>query len=465
MNRRSSVLRGGARAVTGLLVVGACGVAVALLGSAELPSTTREPLAITVDTTQNATRSLVCAGSFAELGADPDRPSAAIPVGAPTVAVAGEAAGRAELTRPEGGDGLPGVFSGPLVDPLAAAQIQSVHTEKLEGMAGSACAEPLNEQWLLGGSTSAGVSTTLSIGNPGSVPATVQISVFDESGAVDPVRSSGLLVPAGTQQTVPLSGFAPDRGRVAVRIESTGAPVVASLGVGQVEGITPFAVSSVTRQSAPSERQVLPGLANESDRKDGPSDAGEGDEFPVVVQVFAPGGESGTARLAAIDGAGKRVDLGSIEFVANAVGEARVASWPKGANALIVEADAPVLAAALGSATEDDAHDYEWFAPAPEIASATPVAVPMVTGGQLIVANPGTKDAEVTIASADGSGKPSKTTVPAGAAVVVKAPAQAVLTSTEPVHAGVRYLAGGAIAGYPVLAPDPRGGELTVHTR
>lgn len=465
MGDRSRMLRGGARAVTGLVVVVACAAALALLGTVTLPEVTRDPLAITVDTTQNASRSLVCAGSFAELGADTSRPGVAIPTGTPAVAVAGAAAGGAELTRSEGGAGLPGVFSAPLSDPLAAAQIQAVDTENLQGVVASACADPLNEQWLLGGATTTGISTTLSLGNPGSVPATVQITVFDENGAVDAVQSAGVLVAPGAQQIVSLNGYAPDRERIAVRVESTGAPVTASLGVGQVEGISPFAASSVTRQSAPGLRLVLPGIANVSDHEHGPSDSGEGDEFPVVVRAFAPGGESGTVRLRAVDRTGRSTDVGQIELTADAVGEARVAHWPGGANALIVEADVPVLASALGSSTESEQHDYEWFVPAPEIAVGEPVAAPLVSGGRLVLVNPGAEDAEVEIARADGAGRTSTARIPAGAAVVVRAPGAAVLTSSAPLHAGVRYLGEGTIAGYPVLAPDPRDGELTVYTR
>ncbi len=465
MSDRSRILRGGARAATGLVVVAACAAVVALLGTTSLPEVTRTPLAITVDTTQNASRSLVCAGSFAELGADTSRPGVAIPSGTPTVTAAGAVADSVELKRSEGGSGLPAVFSAPLADPLAAAQIQAVDTENLRGVVASACADPLNEQWLLGGATSTGISTTLSLGNPGSVPATVQITVFDENGAVEAVQSAGVLVAPGAQQIVSLNGYAPDRERIAVRVVSTGAPVTASLGVGQVDGISPFAASSVTRQSGPELRLVLPGIANESDHEHGPSDAGEGDEFPVVVRAFAPGGESGTALLRAVDRNGRSTDLGEIELTADAVGEARVAHWPDGANALIVEADVPVLAAALGSSTENEQHDYEWFVPAPEIAAEESVAVPLVAGGRLVLVNPGTDDAEVEIARADGAGSPSTATIPAGAAAVVRAPGQAVITSSVPLHAGVRYLGEGAIAGYPVLAPDPRDGELTVYTR
>lgn len=465
MNERSRILRGSARAVTGLLVVGAAATAVVLLGSATLPEVTRAPEPIVVDTTQNSNRTLVCAGSFGVLGADPDRPGATIPTGAPAVAIAGAAAGSTSLTRAEGGDGLPAVLTAPIDDPLAAGQVQAVATESLRGVGGSACAEPLNEQWLIGGGSSLGVSTTLSLGNPGAVPATVEVSVFDEHGAVDSVQTAGVRVGAGAEQTISLNGYAPERARLAVRVVSTGGPVTASLGVGESAGIEPFAVSSVTRQVAPQTELVIPGLANESDHEHGPSDSGEGDEFPVLLRALAPGSDGGQLRARAIDGSGQSTDLGVIELVPGAIGELSIAVWPEGAHALVIDADVPVIAAAQGSVTEGKEHDYEWFVPAPELTADTAVAAPIVSGGQLVLVNTGETAARVEVSSTAGSGKPRVQEVAAGAAVTVKAPADALLTSSEPVYAGVRYLKDADLAGYPVLAPDPRDGELTVYTR
>lgn len=465
MNDRTRILRGGARALTGLLVVGAAATAVVLLSSVTLPEVTRAPQPIVVDTTQNASRSLVCSGSFSVLGADANRPTAAIPTGVPAVVLSGAATGSASLTRAEGGEGLPAVFSAPVAVPLGAAQIQSVATDTLRGTVATACAEPLNEQWVLGGGSTLGISTTLSLGNPGAVPATVQLSVYDENGVVDTTQSSGLLVAPGTEQTVSLNGFAPDRASLAVRVVSTGSPVTASFGVGHSTGIEPFAVSGVTRQLEPETQLVIPGLANVSDQKDVPTDSGEGDEFPVTVRALAPGGEAGVARVAALDAKGVRTELGEIELANSAIGELRVPFWPAGASAVVIDSEVPVLGAALGSATKGKAHDYEWFVPAPEIEAKEPIAAPVVIGGRLVIVNTGESDATVDVRSADGSGKPSTTKVSAGASVVVKAPVDAMVTSSEPVNLGVRVLNGGELAGYPILAPDPRDGELTVYTR
>ncbi|MFV0435571.1 MAG: DUF5719 family protein [Leucobacter sp.] len=467
MSRKSRILRGSARAASGLLVVAVAAVAVVVLSSFELPEVGRKPLAITVDTTQNAHHSVVCGGPFTVLGADEDRPDAAIPVGAPTVALAGASESTRKLELAEGGDATPVVYEGLLGDPLGAAQIQKVDTEALRGTAASTCAEPLNEQWLLGGSTDVGVSTTLALGNAGSVPANVQITVYAEDGEVDAVETAGVIVASGSEQVVSLNGYAPVRERLAVRVVSTGAPVTASLGVGQTNGLEPFAVSWVTRQQQPETTLVVPGVANVSDFERGPGDAGQGDQYAVTVRALAPGDEEGTARVSSLDANGKRTELGEIPLVPGEVGEFLIDTWPKNANAAIIESDVPIVGSVLGSATEGEEHDYEWFTPADELAAGVQTAAPVVSGGELVLVNTGTANSEVQIVStAKPDAQPKTLTVESGTAVVVAdAPADALITASQPLFAGVRYVSGGDIAGYPTLAADPRDGTLTVFTR
>ncbi|QIM19269.1 hypothetical protein G7066_13115 [Leucobacter coleopterorum] len=451
------------RAIVGLAIVGVAAGAVVFLGNTTLPSVTRAPLAIKTDTTQNTERTLVCAGSFAELGADSKRPGVAIPTNAPAVSLAGTASDTSTLARAEGGEGLPQVFRAPTKDPLGAAQVQRVKTDALRGLAASACTEPLNEQWVLGGATGLGVSSTLSLGNPGEVPATVQITVFDEKGKVADGQTAGVLVSPGTEQTISLNGYAPDRERIAVRVVSTGAPVTASMGVAHVTGLDPYAVDTVTRQAEPATKLVVPGITNVSDHEHGAGDVGEADLFSVLVRVLAPGGEVGTAHVTAIDGKGKSFDLGDVQFAGSGVGELLVEHWPEAANAVIIEADAPILAGVMGSAKKDADHDYSWFVPAPTLDAQTPVAVPMVAGGKLIVTNTGDEEVEVKLVAA--SGKPVSVKVPAGAAVVQNVKTNIILTSTGDVTAGVRITSGGDIAGYPVQASDARDGALLVYPR
>lgn len=453
----------GIRAAVGALLVAIAATAVVLLGTVPLPVVERVPLAITEDTTQDVARTLVCDGGFAELGADPSNPELAVSAGAPVTALAGAATEPTQLQRPAGGEGLPTVFTGEGVAPLGAAQLQQVETQNLRGAVASSCAEPLNEQWLIGGGTGLGLTTTLNIGNPGSVPATVQVSLFDELGPVEAVRTAGIIVAPGTQQTVSLNGYAPDREQLAVHVSSSGAPVTAALSVGHQIGLKSFGVSTVDRQAAPATTLVIPAIANAAGGESGPSDAGEGDSYPVMVRVLAPGGEQTTVRLRALDANGHATQLGEIELAGQAVGALNIMTWPKGAAALEVSADVPVIAAALGSAEKGDEHDYEWFTPAEAVAAEQPLPLPVVAGGTVVVVHPGEGEAEATIVDPEGESKLVK--LAPGATVELKVANGSTLTATDEVFVGVRYLSAANIASYPVQPPSQRDGRLTVYTR
>lgn len=455
-------LRGGLRALTGVVIVGVAATSAVLVGAADLPVIERPPVAVTVDAQHGAERPFVCSGAFAELGADSAQPSVSIPRGDAVVSTAGEPSRTTELEREESGGTPPEVQWVPAGVPFAASQSQQVVTDDLKGVVASSCAEPANEQWLVGGATTIGVSTTLTVGNPSQVPATVHLSVYDENGEVDSALTTGVLVPAGSQRVVSLNGYAPSRERLAVRVESTGATVTASMGIGHVKGLIPFAVDTVTRQLAAGTTLVVPGVTTLSDAPKGPNDTGDADEFPVVVRALSPSGESGTATVRALLSDGGSEELGSLDLDGSSVSEMPVTIWPENANAVVIDSTVPIVGSVLAQSVNEQAHDYAWFAPAQELPAGAEAAVAGVDGGQLVLANPGSESAEVVLAGAGVSDV--RATVPAGAAIAMLAPSDARITSSVPIHAAIRVTSGG-VAGYPVLAEPERASELTVYPR
>ncbi|MFC5337587.1 DUF5719 family protein [Leucobacter denitrificans] len=463
MTERTKLVTGGARALTGVLITAAAAAGALLIGTLNFPTVESEPRATQVDTMQTGARELVCAGAFAELGADPSRPDVALPVGRTNVSVSGDGE-RKELGSSDTDStsvGGAAVFTGTMSEPLAAAQIQQLDTATLSGTVAGECVEPVNEQWLLGGASMLGYSTTLSLGNPGSVAATVHISVFDENGKIDDQQTSGVIVAPQSQQIISLNGYAPDSERFAVRVTSTGAPVGASLSVSQIDGINPVGAATVTRQVRAETVSVVPGVANEAVGNHGDGDA---DSFPVRVQAIAPGEAAGTAEVFALSAEGERISLGGIELQPGTLSELEVVTWPKSANAVVVESEVPVFTAVGGSANNDTAHDFDWFIPAPELSADTELRAAIVPGGKLILTNSGSEPATVTISSDDDSA-PRTVEVQAGSAVPTDAKGSVTIESTAPVSAGVRVLSGGAIAGYPVIPSSEPDGELTIYTR
>lgn len=465
MSTSKKFVRGGARALTGVVITGAAAVGALLLGTVQLPVVEREPHAVQVNTTQDGERSVVCAGAFPELGADPTRPDVAVPVGEASVLVLGDgelatlAGAGDEGANPSGAR----VVSGLAEAAIAAAQTQKLSSPTLSGLTASGCVEPVNEQWLVGGGSTLGLSTTLSLGNASEVPATVQITVFDEAGEIDAVQTSGVIVAPGAEQIVSLNGYAPNRERLAVRVTSTGAPVAASLGIARVDGIVPVGASTVTRQLRAEQLLVIPGVSNEDshDHETVPTDTGPADRFPVLVNALTPGDVAGKARVFATDPDGTRTELGEIDLEPHTVGNLAVESWPHEATAIIIESEVPVFAGAEGASNSGETHDFQWFAPAPELVKDATTAAPVVADGALVIVNSGDVPAEVSVTG----GKTQEVTVAPGAAVTVAGTGKRAITSSEPVHAGVQLRGSGRIAGYPISPRAEHTGELTVYTR
>ena len=462
------MLRGSARAATGLVVIGvSVGVAVVLgTGVLAVPGVERGIVSVEVDTSQNATSSLVCAGAFGELGADPKRPTVAVPGGSTQVVVTGEGTTERELEREQPVGSAPLVVDSSARESVAAAERQLVATPTLQGLAASSCAEPAHEQWLVGGATGLGQSATLVIGNPYDVPATVQVTLFDGEGQIDASSSAGVLVPAGSQRIVSINGYAPGRDELVARVDSTGAAVTAALSVSQTVDIRSYAVDTVTRQLVPQTRLVVPGIVNISNHTHSEVGSVAGvDDFPVVVRVLAPGDVSGTAEITALLPDGAAESLGTLEIEHGTVAEFEVSKWPEDAQAVVVDADVPVVGGVFSTVDVAPAHDYYWSAPAPELPAGADVALSVVDSGRLVLANPGDADATVTIVPADEQGEERTVEVPAGTAVEVAAQGRNRLRTTAPVSASVRIVEGAYVASYPVFAPADEATSLTVFPR
>ena len=469
MTERSRVVLGSVRATTGLLITAVTATAVVLLAGTTLPVVTAEPVGVSVDTSQTTQRTLVCQGSFAELGLDPENPEATSLTGDVDLETAGESEGIDPLITDSAGSGsAPAVRTGQDSAQFGAAQSQRVSSEDIRGTAASTCVEPVNEQWVVGGDTLTGTSTTLSVANPGEVPATVRIDLYDENGPVDSGQVTGVLVPPKSERTISLNGYAPERERLVAHVVSTGATVSAGMGIGQTVDIDPFSAGSVTRQLDPNERLVIPGVTNRNTLAENHTgEAQDLDQFPVLVRAFAPGDEAGTATVRAVDENGRSYDLGEISLEPGVAGQLEIDQWPTRAQGIIIDADVPIVGGAFGSVDGDERHDNAWFSPASELPAGVAVAAPVVNSGELVLSNPGESDATVRVERAGDSADDDarEITVPGGGTVTAEIRNGAQLRTEDQVHAAVRVVGRGALAAYPILPIGDRTQELTVYTR
>lgn len=462
MSKTNPFVRGTGRALTGAVITAVAVVAVLGLGAIKLPTATAEPPSIEVDTVNNAKRAVVCQGGYGWLGADTERSSAVIPTGKPDVTQFGAEA--EPVPHNEGDDAShPVAYTAEAGTLFAAAQSQKFDDEDLLGLGAASCTEAVSDQWVVGGNTTLGSSTAVTVSNPGQRPATVGVAVFTENGASEDSQRAGVLVPAGESRSVSVNGLAPESEAVAVHVVSTGSAVTASISTATSVNILPQGLDVITSQESPASELVFPGLTSVSKNTNTDVEQGIGD----FIRLLNTSDTDTTATLWAVNADGDETEAGTVELPAGVVQDAPLQNWPKDATALRVTSDQPLVGSGLGYNTTAGDTDFAWYPAAPEISADKDTSVAIVKNGTLVIANAGDRDASVTLSSAADESKNSTVQVPARSAVTVEKPVAStlVLNSDEPVHAGVRVVSGANIAAYPVTTLSSSTDTLSIYPK
>lgn len=459
--KRQSVLRGSVRALTGLAVTVVGGVLFLNLGATQIEPMTTEVPAFTVDTTHTARHIAVCQGAFQVLGTDPSKPDESAPVGNATLlanveddAISTIGAGR---TFAREGQGI-----------AAGAQSQRIDEEVVSGRVAQACGSPRNESWIAAGSTARGLSGTIILTNPGDVPATVRVTVHDETGELGDASSTGILVPAQTQRTLSLNGFGAGRLSPVIHVQATGAPVVASLALSELRDIVPTGATLTNAQDAPTDTLVFPGVVNFVDHSHHDDESDAPDEFPAFVRLlFPPGSTAGSdfanASVQAVMPDGTRVALAEKLLESGTVADVQIDHLPDDAMAVIVDADVPIVGGFFSSLHNNNDHDFTWMTPSTVFEPRDVADVVVLPGGQLTAVNLG--DAEVTFTIERDDAEPAEVTVPGAAAARLEAGRGARISADGPFALGVTITNNRELATYPVLGAPMTLGKLTVYTR
>src|SRR6185312_1113025 len=243
----------GARIVTGTVGVVIAAAVVAAAGWLPLPTIAITPSATTV-TPVPTDQQRVCAGPILRLGSDTgEGATTASSIGTPHV----------DYSASEG-------------EP-SASQLES--TDSTTGVA------PVR-------------TTILTMSNPGEVIATVDVTIYTESGEVAAAGTDGIVVPPGGQRILSLAGFAPDAVSPVVRVQSRGSLVVANLQQSVVRTLEPGGVDVVGTVSGPARTAVIPGivLADPEAIAAHSNAPGYGD-LGSVLRVFVPGEKDAHAKL------------------------------------------------------------------------------------------------------------------------------------------------------------------------
>ncbi|MDO4241618.1 MAG: DUF5719 family protein [Microbacteriaceae bacterium] len=459
MPKTQKIARFAGRILAGTIVT-ACAVSGVIAAGHIKPNYPQvTPQALAANTASNSNNTIACSGAFAELGADQARSSVSIPRG--SVAITSTVAGGTEIKREEGAAATFGrAFTAPASTPLVAAGSQALSSETLRGLAAHSCNQPATEQWLVGGSTNTGASSTVTVTNAGNSPATVTFTAYNDQGLVAGGTGAGVLVQPGNSRTVSVNGIAPASAVVALRVSSVGSPVVATLGTSEILTLTPIGIDTVTSQQPPSKQITILGVKSTVENTAG--DAGVG--AANVLALLSPE-KSGVAKLSGLTKDGKTVNLGTVALTADKITQHKLENLPKEVTAIHITADVPIVGAARGSTIQSGRTDLVWFTPSPLISKNTNAAITVAANGKITLANPANKPASVTLTSKNDPAKTAKTELPANSAVTLDAPDSVLLVKTTgDIYAAVTIFEAQGAAAYPVQNPTQRNAELNIYT-
>lgn len=517
--RASSVLRTAtvvsARVVIGIIAVAVAGATVAAAVLLPLPSI-RVAVPRSIVTPVPTAEQLVCPGGALQLsdasGADASR-SSALGRADVTATATGSGLDRKALAASDAGTGgtasapqllsMPPATGSSMAGLLSGAQSESVATPDVSGDSSAACTAAVGDTWLVGGSTTVGRTTLITLSDPSAVSATVSLEIFGENGAVTSPGMDGIVVPAGGQRVLSLAGFAPNLASPVVHVQSKGGQIVANLQQTTVRGIEPGGIDFVGSQNSPTRTTVIPGvvLAGTGAVQARLGENGFSD-LETVLRVFLPGTQSTSASVSVIPeaatGASKTdatpatpasgSDAGTPTGTAIKVSldPGKVTDLPlddlaDGSYTIVITTALPVLAgvrvSTAGTAAVAARTDFAWLGAAANL--STDVLVPVSsatskgTSSLLHLENPTKKAAKVTlraVLTTDGSGSSSNgknlsVTVPAGAAVEVPVVAGASyrMSGFASLYGAVTAVTNGGVTGYAVQPPEESSSSLRIY--
>lgn len=479
--RRPRTARGvalvGARILTGTIGIGVAVVTIAAAVLLPLPRVAVAPVSRLV-TPVAAAQQRVCAGPLLRLGDDSGQGATTVSsVGQPVVQF-NQTVGQATIASLASTNNTAGVAPQLLtllpVKPtqlglpplLSASQVQSIAAGDLVGLAAAQCVEAANDSWLVGGSTKTGRTTLITLSNPSKVIATVDLSIFSETGPVPAAGSDGIVVAPGGQRVLSMAGFAPNLASLVVRVQSRGGLVVATLQQSIVRTLEPGGVDIIGAAAGPSTLNVIPGLtiANgvavaAKQAQDGFADLGS------IIRLYLPGTNSARAEITIVpeNGAEPATPV-SIVVQPGVVTDVPLDSYPDGSYTVTIATDKPIVAGArvstVGSAGQTD---FAWSASAVSVTGRVLVAIAPGPSPLLHLANPTQQNTTVTMAIAGQADL--HLVVPAGGSITqaVGGGASYQLSDFRALAVAVSYNAEGQLAGFGVRPPAPARAAIRIY--
>ncbi|HEY5223771.1 MAG TPA: DUF5719 family protein [Microbacteriaceae bacterium] len=477
MPSKRAVAHGSARAVAGLIGIAVAAAAVIAATWLPLPGVTAAIPSQTV-TPVPADQQRTCPGPLLKLAADSADATASSAFGTPAMVFDASpgAPQTSSLKSPD--DRLSGRYGAPTVvsvsaqpgdsaaPSIAGAQSQTAVEEDLSGFAAAGCGEASRSSWLVAGATDLGQTSLVLLSNPTAVQASVNLSVYAESGAIQAPGAQGILVDAGSQRVIALAGIAPNVKAPVVHVQSTGGSVVATLQQSVVRGLTPGGVELAAPTSAPAKHQVISGmtvadLAAQTGAVDGYSDT-----MPAL-RVLVPGDKPATVRVGITPEKGTAGGTSTqAKLQPKTVQELPLDNLVNGSFTVTIDSDQPVVVAARVSTSGPAGADFAWYAASDALVGDTMIAVAPGPGAAVHLTNPRATDATVSLRSAAGAtGQTVTVAVNSAMAVPVRTGITYTMTGATGLFASVSYEGGGLSSAFPIEPPGVLASPITVYPK
>ena len=382
----------------GLTALGFSAYAVAFIPT---PLSTGIAPLTTVVSPESVTRSIVCAGDVVGYVGD----SATISGISSTTRVVSGGDITTDLAMDSTTNGSVITNSGDSLH-VAATESDSVHSDSVAGFLATECGDPVNDQWLVGGSTTTGRDTIVTVSNGSDVDARIDLEIWGSTGKVDAPGSQGIVIPPKSQRSYSVAGFAPDEASPAIHLVSNGAAVWATLQTTVVRGLVPGGLDRIGPVMEPTTSISFPVLHVPSEESIGPLLVDPSyTDVVAALRFLAPGDTDATITITLDPYAEGDSQVVTASIPAGATLDIPISELSEGDWAVSVESDQPIVAAARVGFhdTVSGVTDLAWASAAPAQTGIASVLVP--TGAVLGLANFGAADATVTIVSGGDIGE------------------------------------------------------------
>lgn len=351
---------------------------------------------------------------------------------------------------------------------LTGSQLQYLSDKKIKGLLAAPCLRAQSEFWLVGGSVAVGREALLILTNPTAVDATVDLEIYTENGISHSAGLSGIAVPAGSTEVIPLASFVFRSESLAVQVKSFGGSVTALIQQKAIRGLKASGADYIYPTGVAQKESVFPGILIRR-AMDSAKLRKLDDKYSDVRQnlrVYVPGDRDAQLTLEIL-GTDEET-FGTVISVTAAAGKVtdfEINGLADGDYVGYLRSSEQVFSSIrlVRSRVGDDAYtDFAWINPAEGFTSPRYVAVPKAGISKLSIANPSAEGTKVSIKFGDLT---IERNIAAGAEIVLLAPngqSIGIHPSTQPVYANLVVDVDGRIATLPVLDEKNLGGQVWI---